>query len=109
MTTIENGRIRSQELLSALQSAGYQENVDYVLYDQRYDSAKAVQGAEENFFIVEDVDWSNENIEFTRQLYTYSSRSFIGTLIGMPTDIQSKFNIESIASDFNSKYSTPTP
>ena len=109
LTTIVNGQIRSRELQEALQSAGYEEGVDYVLYDQRYDSAKAVQGAEENFFIVEDVDWSNENIEFTRQLYTYSSRSFIGTLIGMPTDIQSKFNIESIASDFNSKYSTPTP
>lgn len=109
LTTIENGQIRSRELQDALQSAGYEEGVDYVLYDQRYDSAKAVQGAEENFFIVEDVDWSNENIEFTRQLYTYSSRSFIGTLIGMPTDIQSKFNIESIASDFNSRYSTPTP
>jgi hypothetical protein len=94
------------DLVSKLQDAGFKEG-DYVLYSPDDFSPKAVQGAEADYVIINDMpDATEDNYQNLINLYTYLSRSLVGSLVNIGTYADSLRLINNQV-PYTSDYSVP--
>jgi hypothetical protein len=92
--------------LSKLEDAGFKEG-DYILYSPEDLSPKAVQGAEADYVIVNDMPASDEdNYQNLVGLYTYLSRSLVGSLVNIG-GYKDSLHLLNVNVPYTSDYSVP--
>lgn len=101
-----SGKILDSSLVAKLQSAGLTE-ADYKVYSPDDFSAYAVQGAEANYVIVNDMPAADmDNYQNMINFYTYLSRSLDGSIIKAGS-YKDKLSLQSRRLPYTSDYSVP--
>lgn len=102
--------LKDSQFEKKLQDLGLQEGSDYTLYYSPDDfSERAVQGSEEEYFIIKDL---NIKSDFNTQdklisFYTYITRSMTGGLIQIPIDLMRDLNVVNKKMSSTDSYSMP--
>lgn len=92
LTTLDSSGNMPAELQALVNQAGISPD-DYVLYSPEKLGVNAVQGAEEEYFIIDDLNLSSSTGDNLVKFYTFITRSLTGGIIKMSKDTRDSLHI----------------
>lgn len=103
----QNNSMINTALSDKLKDAGLVEGTDYVLYSPERIHERAVQGSEEDFFIIDKIDLGKTYGQQLKKIYTFVTRSLAGSIIIADQNDLFGLNIVNELRSKNQPYITP--
>lgn len=106
LTSLDSSGNMSAELQALVNQAGLSPE-EYTLYSPEKLGINAVQGAEEEYFIIDDLNLSNNLGDNLVKFYTFITRSLTGGIIKMDKNVRNTLHVISSQTPNTSQYRDP--
>ena len=98
----QDGKL-NDDFINKLESLGFTPDM-YKVYGTGSYVANAVQGAEEDYFIIDGIKFENLPSDTIKSIYTYTGRALIGSIVVDSEDVFNKLNIKNVKEKITNEY-----